>query len=206
MADDRMADDRLAALIPAAGLSSRMGDFKPLLQLRGKTIIEHAIGVFQDPSLAGAVSEIMVVTGFRSELLLPVIRKCGVSWQFNEIYERGMFSSIQAGARSLQGRCGAFFVLPADHPLIGPATVCSLIRAYRGDREKIYRPSHGGRFGHPPLIPAELIPFILGFEEGGGLRALLNRHINRTVRVECDDPGIMVDLDTRRQFDALTGE
>lgn len=58
-----MQKEKICALIPAAGLSSRMGDFKPLLPFRGKTVIESSV----ESALSGGADSVTVVTGYRSE-------------------------------------------------------------------------------------------------------------------------------------------
>ncbi len=185
-----------AALILAAGRSSRMGEFKPLLPLGKETVIERVISLFQE----AAVAEILVVAGFGAERLIPVVERCGARWTVNEDYDRGMFSSLQAGVRRLAPSCEAFFVLPADHPFVRPETVLSLMSAFRSGKGKICRPSYQKRWGHPPLIPAALVPAILSFDKPGGLRGLLSRYEGQTATVECDDPGILTDMDTREDF------
>jgi CTP:molybdopterin cytidylyltransferase MocA len=60
----------------------------------------------------------------------------------------------------------------------------------------VYRPCYQGKRGHPPLISAALIRPILTFAEPGGLRVLLARYRHRSADVACDDPGILIDLDT----------
>jgi CTP:molybdopterin cytidylyltransferase MocA len=192
-----VSGEKISALILAAGRSSRMGEFKPLLRLGETTVIERAINLFK----TAKVVDIFVVAGYEAVRLIPVLERQGVRWAINEDYDRGMFSSLQTGVRHLASSCEAFLVLPADHPFVMPETIRSLLNALSGGKEKICRPSYQGRRGHPPLIPARLIPEILSFSEPGGLRALLSRYEEETVNVDCVDPGIIMDLDTREDYD-----
>ncbi len=187
----------ITALILAAGRSSRMGEFKPLLPLGGRTVVERSIALFRK----AGVGDILVVAGFEAERLIPVLERCEAGWAVNKDYDRGMFSSLQVGVSHLAASTEAFFVLPVDHPFVKPETVRSLIESRRDARGKILRPCHRGRRGHPPLIPAALAPAIRGFTEPGGLRALLSRYEDRTLNVECDDPGVLADLDTREDYE-----
>ena len=82
---------RFGACILAAGFSSRMGSFKPLLPLGDKTVIERAIAVSKE----AGIEDIVVVTGYNREALLPVLEKEGVEEVFNWHFEEGMFTSIQ---------------------------------------------------------------------------------------------------------------
>ncbi len=193
-----MTLERFTALILAAGLSSRMGEFKPLLPLGGTTVIGKAIESFRN----AGVEDIIVVAGFAAERLIPVLQKHQVGWVINHEYEQGMYSSLRAGVRKLSDSCEAFFVLPADYPFVLPATVIALLNAFRlcEERKLIFRPSYRGRRGHPPLISAGMVPFLLDFDEAGGLRQLLSRHAEETLNVDCDDPGILADLDCQEDY------
>ena len=190
------ADRPIAALILAAGESSRMKKLKPLLPLEGRTMIERVIGLFREVGIA----DIRAVLGHEADRLIPVLDRQGVSHVINEGYRSGMFSSLRTGAAHLQEGCGAFFLLPADMPFVRPETLQRLIAAFRETGEVAYRPRYQGRRGHPPLISAELIPAILAFDQPGGLRALLAGYEGRCVDIECDDPGILIDLDTPEDY------
>ena len=54
---------KTSAIILAAGLSSRMGDFKPLMKLKEKTVIENLI----DSVIESEIDEIIIVLGFRGK-------------------------------------------------------------------------------------------------------------------------------------------
>lgn len=192
----RMDDQPIAALILAAGFSSRMKMVKPLLPMEGQTVIELVIGLFQMIGIA----DTLVVLGYAADQLIPVLNKQGVSYVINEDYRRGMFSSVCKGVEHLKEGCGAFFVLPADMPFVRAETLQKLVCAFRETGKAVYRPHYQGRLGHPPLISAALIPAILAFKGPGGLRALLAAYEERCVDVACDDPGILIDLDTPEDY------
>jgi molybdenum cofactor cytidylyltransferase len=191
------SDDNIAALILAGGRSSRMGVLKPLLTLGGGSIIEGVISVFRE----AGISDIIVVVGYQAEKIIPLLENQGVRWVKNEHYDRGMFSSVQTGVSNLAGNCRAFFLSPADIPLFCPATVEGLSAAYREKKVDVYHPCYGQRRGHPPLIAAALIPSILDFAEPGGMRALLAHSEVTSLNVDCDDPGILIDLDTPEDYE-----
>jgi CTP:molybdopterin cytidylyltransferase MocA len=186
------AEKDIAAIILAAGRSERMGQFKPLMSIGEETVIERVIGLFHQTGILG----ILVVVGCEAELLRPVVEKLGVRGIANPDWEQGMFSSVQAGVRQLDASCRAFFLMPADMPLVCPGTIRALLEAFNKENADVCRPVHGGKRGHPPLISASLIRPILDEKEPAGLRALLARYQSGTVEVACDDPGILIDLDT----------
>ncbi len=194
-----MHPERIAALILAAGRSSRMGGFKPLLDLGGRTVLETLVETYR----AAGLGDLLVVLGHRAEEVRPLLDARGVPWVVNDRPERGMFSSIRTGVGRLPADCGAFFLQPADIPLIRPDTLKSLLSARRETRAMIVYPCHGGRRGHPPLISTSLIPAIGAFDGTGGMRSFLSPHRHGAVHVDVDDPGIHIDMDTPEAYAAI---
>ena len=188
----------IAALIPAAGYSSRMGAFKPLLPLGDGTVIDRVIGIFR----TAGIEDIIIVVGYAKEQLIPVIEKQSVRWVENDRFEEGMFSSIRAGIKHIGAHTEAFFLLPCDVPFVKPETFTKLVDAYQGTDRLIIRPCYRKRRGHPPLISASFIPFIHDFNRPGGLRALLAEHESDTYDVECDDEGILINMNTMEDYTA----
>lgn len=195
-----MAELSLAAIIPAAGFSSRMHAFKPMLKLGNKPLLAHSIGLFQQLGIA----DILVVLGHRHKELQPLVERLGANWIVNPNYPDGMFSSIQCGLQQLPPACDGFFLLPVDIPLVQPGTINQLIRNFsRNPSTLICYPQFDGRRGHPPLIKASLKRDILHFKGDGGLRALLRRHEADAITVPVVDQGIMMDADNPQQFSRL---
>lgn len=194
-----MTEDRVFALLLAAGQSRRMGAFKPLLPFGGRTVLETLIFTYRK----AGVSDLLVVLGHRAAEVRPVLNKLGVASVFNEHYPRGMFSSIQCGVRNLPPSCGAFFLQPADMPGLQPETIRLLVAA-RGEKDAlVLHPCHEGRRGHPPLVSTSLVPAVLAFDEPGGMRTLLSRYQQKSLNIECGDPGILSDLDNREDYEAM---
>ena len=152
----------IAAIIPAAGLSSRMKDFKPLLPMGRQSILETTIDLFKQ----NGVDDIFVVTGHRSEDLEGLITKKGATPVHNPDFRQGMFSTILTGVKCLQNHYDAFFLLPADLPAIRPHTIKEILRAYDNANAKIVCPVFKGGRGHPPLISTQLLPAIINFNQG----------------------------------------
>lgn len=190
---------RLAALVLAAGYSSRMGRFKPLLRLGDRCAIEWAVGAFQ----AAGVPDIRVVTGHEAAALEAALAGTGIATVHNPDYAQGMYTSIRAGFASLPTEVEACFLLPVDIPLVRPATVAALAGRHDGSAPVFY-PTFRGQRGHPPLIGRALFAEILAFNGEGGLRTVLQRHPASAVPVP--DQAILLDMDTPedyRQLDAL---
>ena len=187
---------KIAAVILAAGLSSRMGAFKPLLRLGEASLLGHCRALFT----AAGLAEMLVVVGHRAGETLAEAESLGMKWVRNPDYRAGMFSSIRCAAAALPEDIDAFFVLPVDIPLIRPATLRAMLAAFPGDDTVLY-PVFAGRRGHPPLIPASLIPRVLDHDGIGGLRSLLRQC--RSADVAVWDEGIHLDADTPEDLQRL---
>jgi CTP:molybdopterin cytidylyltransferase MocA len=191
-----MKPESTAAIVLAAGFSERMGDFKPLLTLGGMTVLERAVRLFQ----TAGVGRVHVVVGHRADELMPLIAHAGARSVVNRRFAQGMFSSVAAGVSSLEADTERFFLLPADIPLVRPATLRDLLEAFPSGRQAICHPIFGGRRGHPPLIGADHIPRILVWGGEGGLAALLTRLEPHAVDVAVVDEYIHQDLDRPEDF------
>ncbi len=185
-------------MILAAGYSSRLGFFKPLLPADSSLVIERSVYTFRQAGL----EDIRVVVGHKADLLVPVLARLGVKAIMNPSYDRGMYTSVQAGAGSLEDEIEAFFLLPADYAFVSAETIRSLLRGGEGgpsDADVVY-PVHSGERGHPPLISARLRDPILAIEPDGGLKGLLEREARSRAEIEVDDEGILIDLDTEEDY------
>ena len=182
----------IAAIILAAGYSSRLGDFKPLLRLDGLTLVERAVALFQE----AGVGRIVVVAGHRGDEVAAVAETAKADWVLNPGYDDGMFSSVTTGLTALGSTVEAFLMLPVDIPLVRPETVRRLLRAYPDHPGSILYPSFQGRRGHPPVIPMALAGDILAWPGQGGLKGCLARHQDRAVDLVVPDRNILFDVDT----------
>ncbi|MCP4346652.1 MAG: NTP transferase domain-containing protein [Desulfobacterales bacterium] len=194
-----MVNNKITALILAAGYSSRMGTFKPLLNLGGITVIERVIRLFQSAGIA----DIRVVTGYRSTELQTLSEQAGARSIFNERFEQGMFSSVAAGIRSLEPDREAFFVLPADIPLVRLGTLLDLLNAYHLQKGNITYPVFQDTRGHPPLISACYAKKIESWNGQGGLRAFLEQYEKHALDVDVADECILLDADTPEDYQKL---
>lgn len=189
----------IAAIILSAGYSSRMGRFKPLLPLGDNTVLERSVHLFR----GAGIQDIEVVVGYRSDELIPLLRKLGAKWTVNESFQEGMFSSIQAGVNSMEASKKAFFLLPVDIPLVRRSTVTDLLQSLAKCDADVLYPCFLGKRGHPPLISATLRSDILSWDKEGGLRECLQQHQGRSVNVEVADEHVLLDMDSEEQYEDI---
>jgi len=185
----------IAAVILAAGFSSRMGDdFKPLMRLGDTSLLGRCAGLFRQ----AGIDAVTVVTGHRIDEVEEEAGRHGLRCLYNTDHRQGMYSSVCTAARALVDYDG-FFLLPVDIPLVRPATVAAQLSAFDG--RSVILPAFKSRYGHPPLIPSAVIPAILDSSGHGGLRRVLDKEKVHAVPVW--DRGILLDCDTFEDFTAL---
>jgi len=151
-------------VVLAAGKSTRLPRFKPLLQLGGVSLLARAAHLFRQ---AGA-AEVLVVTGCRADEVAGESLALGLRPVHNPDFEAGMFSSVCAGLAALPAGCAGAFVLPVDIPLVRPATLRALAEGFRGSAAQVLIPTFCGAPGHPPVIAAGAVPQILAWGDQGG--------------------------------------
>ena len=189
------ATEGLAAIVLAAGYSSRMGEFKPLLPLGGVSALARSIHLFQ----TAGIREVIAVLGHRAGELRPIAERYGARCVINPHYEQGMYSSIVAGCAALPADVKGAFALPADIPLVRPSTIRQLATAYAQHGADVTYPMFSGRRGHPPFIgPSILMEILQGAR--GPLSALLASREDNALDVQVADEAIHKDMDTPSDY------
>jgi len=192
-----VADHRLGAVILAAGRSRRQKGFKPLLPLGQSSVLDCCLNLFQQAGITGPRK--VVVLGHRSEELRPLVIAAGATPVVNADYDRGMFSSVQAGVNALPASINAFFVLPVDIPLVRHLTIQLLSQALSDhDQAQVLLPNCADRTGHPPLLRAGLRAAIADHDGSRGLRGVLDRAA--CVQIPVPDEGMLVDIDRPEDY------
>ena len=191
-----MNNEKIGAVIAAAGLSSRMGAFKPLLPFDGTTVIERCIANLR----AAGASELVVVTGHRAEELQARLHRSGVKLVHNPRYaETQMFDSLCLGLRALPDDCGIILLTPGDVPLVQPETIRALLCAPGGFR----CPVCAGRRGHPAALDAAYRDALLAYGGEGGLRGAVTALDIPVTEVPVNDGGMLLDLDTPADYENI---
>ena len=188
--------EKLGAIILAAGLSSRMHDFKPLLELGGQTIISRVLSLVR---VVGA-EPVVVVTGYRAAELEEHLAGERVQFARNEQYNTTqMLDSLLIGLEQIPPDCGRVLIAPADIPLVQPETIRQLLR-HDG---QFVRPTHKGKNGHPAIMSRELVPLLFHYTGDNGLRGAIDDVGIKITDIEVSDPGVLLDADTPGDYEEL---
>lgn len=184
------------AVLVAAGLSSRMEAFKPMLPFGNSTISLHIVNLLKDMG----IDPIVVVTGYRGDELQRHLSFTGVRFVKNERFETTqMFDSVELGIRAISKDCERLMILPIDVPAIMPDT----IRQQLMIDAPIIRTMCHGQPGHPIMLWGDVAEGLCGYEGEGGLRGAIEHSGIAITNLEVEDEGIYRDLDTREQYQQL---
>ena len=179
----------IGALIVAAGMSRRMGGFKPMLSIGSISIAQRVIATL---SQAG-ISKIVMVTGYNATALERHLAGNGLIFLRNEDYEKTqMFDSVKIGLEYLHGKCDKLLFTPVDVPLFTAKTVKTILDS----GAPLACPVCDGKQGHPILMADALIPEILADCGEQGLKGAIDRCSIPLQRIDVDDPGTIHDADT----------
>lgn len=186
----------------AAGLSSRMGAFKPLLPLGDRTIIRTLIATYR----SCGINQVILVTGRDADLLEEHVRDLNVLCRRNEQFaETDMFQSVKLGIRTYleEGEAPSeedrILLTPCDIPLVNTHTISALLDA----PDDVCVPVSGGKEGHPLCLSRRVLARILPYTGDGGLRGALRTLGSDVAAIPVDDPGMLLDADTPEDYEQL---
>lgn len=189
------------ALITAAGLSSRMKQFKPLLPFHNGSLIESTMKNF----LNAGILNLIVVVGHKKEQLIPILTHYPVKLVVNEAYgSSDMFTSVKLGLNALPPSAKYVFLCPGDIPLISPDTIRTLEHTIKNNPAlSCLIPSIHHRKGHPPVFSRDAIEILKSYTGDYGVKGAMQLFSNTTQYLEVADEGILKDVDTPYDYQTL---
>ena len=187
----------IAAILLAAGESTRMGRLKQLLPWGGTTLVAWQVAQLRK---AGA-EDVVVVLGHEAEQIRPAVPP-DARVVVNAAYKEGRATSLRAGAEALPDGVEAVLILSVDQPR--PAWLSrALIETWRAERPLVMSPRFRRRYGHPILLDGSLLPELREVsDETLGLRAVIDRHVERAKSLVISNQRVDVDLNTPADYEA----
>lgn len=193
-----MLNKKIAAIIVAAGYSSRMKAFKPLLPMGSSTMIETAIDTFQSVG----IGNIIVVTGKNAEELEAQIEYTGAICLRSDYTHNKMFDSACIGLNYLKDKCDMVFFTPVDSPLFTEYSLKHMILKMNSLNSSVLCPYYGEEPGHPLLINKNSFNEILSYEGTLGMKGAISRLKDVEV-INLPDPALIMDADTPVDYEAM---
>lgn len=188
-----MSENAVAAVLLAAGGSSRFGQPKQLLEWEGRPLVAH----LADVAWAAGLSPIIVILGAEAERIAPALAERPVSILRNYRWTEGLGSSVALGVSALMHSPAAVF-LQVDQPFVTPHLLRSLVNQWRdtAPHPGIVAPTWEGRLGSPVLFDQLLFPELAQLAADVGGRALFKAHAEKILSYPVADPLLLADADT----------
>jgi molybdenum cofactor cytidylyltransferase len=192
-----MSEHGCAAVILAAGASTRLGQPKQLVAIEGEPLLVRTSRLVVE---AGC-HPVVVVTGFDAERMqdaladMPVIIGENIDWM------SGMGSSLRCGVAALEGMVGRpsdVLILVCDQIALSVELLRELLRVHALGNQPITASRYAGRAGVPAIFPARYFPELQRVEGDRGARGILELHAEDVALVEFGDG--VIDLDTPEQL------
>ncbi|MCL4545621.1 MAG: nucleotidyltransferase family protein [Chloroflexi bacterium] len=179
-----IAPDRVAAVLLAAGSSTRLGTFKPLLPWPAEDSDEMLVEYQVRQLLHAGLSDVIVVVGDRADQVEPAARRWGARVVFNEDFASGKASSVRTGLAAAP--LSWLLVVGVDQPR--PASFYHTLCAAAQDSAPVVVPAFQGERGHPPLFHPRLRDELLAVsEQSEGMRSVVHAHLLDLQLVECGE-------------------
>lgn len=193
------AGPRIAAIVLAAGGSTRLGQPKQLLNLDGQPMLSRTLDLIRrgpfDP-------RIVVLGGYESAIRKAVLFE-GFTIISNPDYADGQSTSLVAGLKSLPDDAEGALVLLGDQPLIPPDVIDLLVDGFDPERDAAVRPRYADGPGNPVLLNRRLFPELLGIAGDVGARDVLRAHRDAIRDVDLTGWPMPTDVDTLEDYERL---
>jgi molybdenum cofactor cytidylyltransferase len=191
----------IAAIVLAAGASTRMGRQKLLLPMPdGRTLVRVVV----EQVLAAGLDEVLVVVGGDAEAVTATLAALPVRVVANPRYAEGQSTSLRAGLDALRPGTAAVVVALGDQPLPDPHVIRRLVVAFRTTGRPIAAPLYRDGRGNPVLFAAGLFGELRGVTGDQGGRGVIARDPARVVEVPVD-MSMPADIDTPEDYEAARG-
>jgi molybdenum cofactor cytidylyltransferase len=197
------ARPEIAAVVLAAGRSTRMGSNKLLKPVKGKPMIRGTV----EAVLQSQASPVVVVTGHDEALVRDALKDLPIVFTTNPDYADGLSTSLAAGVAKLpQTADGALMVL-GDMPLVPPQTLNRLIASFDPARgHSICVPVYQGERGNPILWGRQHFSEFEGLKGDRGAKVLLVVNSANIAEVPAGNEGVLTDFDTPESLSRLKGD
>ncbi|MGE5165580.1 MAG: NTP transferase domain-containing protein [Sphingobacteriales bacterium] len=198
------AGRRVAALVLAAGRSTRMGAVnKMLAEIGGKPLVRIAA----EQAAASHAQPVIVVTGHEREKVEAALKGLSVRFVHNPDYSEGLGTSLKAGIAAVPEESDAAIVCLGDMPQVDAALINRLIAAFDPERGAlVVVPSIDGRRGNPVVWSRRFFHDLMSIQGDIGARHLIGNYVEAVVEVPVAGEAALIDVDTPESLSAVKAE
>lgn len=195
---------RLFAVVPAAGLSRRMGQPKLVMDLLGKPVVQWLLETLDQPEIEATI----IVMRSSDEPLQTCVARSEAIPVLPEVDPPDMRDSVERALAEIRLRFDpqgedAWLLIPADHPILDADALRELLTHWGEVDADMLVPTYQGRRGHPTFFRWPLADQVAAIPADSGINCLLKKEDVIVEEYESASPGVVLDLDTPADFEAL---
>jgi molybdenum cofactor cytidylyltransferase len=195
------AAPKVAAIVLAAGRSTRMGRNKLMADLAGAPLLLRTV----DAALSSRARSVVVVTGHEAERVRTALGPRAVTIAHNPDYGKGLSTSVRSGLAALPPEVDAALICLGDMPRIDAGLLDRLIQAFNPiEGRAICVPTWQGKRGNPVLWGRQFFAEMAALTGDVGAKHLMADHPELVTEVPADDDGVLADVDTPEALAALS--
>ena len=195
---------RIAAVILAAGRSTRMGGPNKLLaDIGGRSLVRIAA----EEALASRAQPVIVVTGHQRERIEAALEGLKVERVYNPNFAEGLSTSLKAGLAAVPADVDSAVICLGDMPQVRASLIDRLAAAFDPERGAlVVVPTFGGKRGTPVVWSRRFFHELATLEGDVGARHLIGRYPEAVVEVPVTDRAALVDVDTPEALNRVKAE
>jgi molybdenum cofactor cytidylyltransferase len=195
---------RIAAILLAAGRSTRMGGPNKLLaEIGGKPLVRIAA----EQALASRARPVIVVTGHQRDKVEAALQGLDVRTVHNPNFAEGLSTSVKTGLAAVPETADGAIVCLADMPQVTATLIDKLVAAFDPERGALVAiPTIDGKRGNPVVWARRFFPELMGLDGDVGARHLIGRYPEAVAEVPLTDTAALVDVDTPEALDRVKAE
>lgn len=197
-------DIKIAAIVLAAGESSRMGERNKLfLKIGDCSMIQQVVANLSKST----VDRIFVVTGHDRERVRSELKDLSVTFVHNREYAQGLSTSLRTALAQLPKKINAALICLGDMPFVDSSQINTLIDAFDPTtQQNICVPTYRGKRGNPVLWGRRYFQEMMEVQGDVGAKHIIGEYEDSVVEVAMDDVGVITDFDTPEAYAALDQE
>lgn len=192
-----------AGIILAAGMSTRLGRLKQLLQIGDSTILAMVI----DAAVRSDLDRVVLVLGHEADAVRASLgdrlMNSRISTAVNPRYHEGMSTSLKCGLMEVRDEFPSIMVMMGDQPLVSHDVINLVLGSFRSSDKDICVPVCKGKRGMPACLTGRYYDGIMGITGDMGAREIIRNNQEDVLTVEVEDPAAFMDVDDQGDIERL---